>query len=230
MGVLLTKHGFNIKLSNVEHLEAIYDLIEGKWSYQKIDSIFGRNCYYFVYTNKKDIFTKEVLEHQKFLSKKFWCYKNHRIKEKFMGAYSIDEFKKLVEEDKKQVEKFYKKQERPKENLDKGVYGIYYNDKLIYIGKTDVSFNTRFKQHQEALTSGSTSQYLYKYLLNEKQLNGNIAISFKPLITIKDLKIEDVSIIKNRDIEAMELALIHLYKPICNIQGIKQDYKFTYGG
>ena len=30
--------------------------------------------------------------------------------------------------------------------------------------------------------------------------------------------------------EAMELALIQLYQPICNIQGIKQDYEFTYEG
>ena len=51
-------------------------------------------------------------------------------------------------------------------------------------------------------------------------------ITLKPLINIKDLKVK--GIIRNRDIEAMELALIQLYQPICNIQGIKQDYEFTY--
>lgn len=48
------------------------------------------------------------------------------------------------------------------------------------------------------------------------------------LINVKHFKIENISDITNRDIEAIELALIQLNKPICNIQGIKQNYKFTY--
>lgn len=182
MAMLLTKHGFNANLINVEHLDAIFDLIEGKWSYRRLNPIY--NIYYFVYDNKEDIFTKEVLEHQKFLGKKFWFYKNHRIEGKLFGACSIDEFNELVEKDKKEREQLLLKQQKrkekiqKKENADRGIYGIYYNGELIYIGKTDVDFEIRFKQHQDALTSGLETQYLYKYLKEEKKKHGNISITF----------------------------------------------------
>lgn len=117
-----------------------------------------------------------------------------------------------------------KKKQAIKENSDRGIYGIYCNNKLIYIGKTNVSFEIRFKQHKEAVESKSTTQFLYKYIIQQKEQN-NAEIIMKPLVNVKELKVKGK--INNRDIEAMELALIDLYKPICNIQGIKQDYEFS---
>ena len=234
--MLLTKHGFNSNIDNVQHLEAIFDLIEGKWKIGKLNY-----HYYFIYDNYNDIFNEETKLHQNFLSKKFWTYRKYDMDVggiKFCAICSesdfykeVDEFNKKEEERIKKAlirQKQLKKKEEKKINADRGIYGIYYNKELIYIGKTDVNFETRFKQHKDALISGSEVQYLYKYLKEEKKKYGEVSISFKPLINVKDFKIENISDITNRDIEAMELALIHLYKPICNIQGVKQDYKFTY--
>lgn len=220
----LTKHGFDSKVSNVKHLEAIFDLIEGKWKIYRM----GHKCY-FVYDD--DIFTPELKAHQAHLSKKFWSYRNYKIKDKIWCGCSVSEFKKEVEIYEKELEEKRKKEEKiqkkqmKKVNADRGIYGIYCNNKLIYIGKTDVDFETRFKQHKYAVESGSTSQYLYKYLGKMKRDEGCV-ITLKPLVNIKDLKVKGT--IRNRDIEAMELALIQLYQSICNIQGIKQDYEFTY--
>lgn len=220
----LTKHGFDSSICNVEHLDAIFDLIKGKWRVYELE---WRS--YFVYDD--DIFTSELKNHQSFLSKKFWSYKNYKIQDKIFKACSMSEFKEELEEYKQQQELEKKKEENrqkkieKKANANRGIYGIYCNDKLVYIGKTDVDFETRFKQHKSALELNSTSQYLYKYL-NAIKKEENCIITLKPLINIKDLKVKNN--IRNRDIEAMELALIQLYQPICNIQGIKQDYEFTY--
>ena len=48
-------------------------------------------------------------------------------------------------------------------------------------------------------------------------MNGN-DVRLKPIINVKELNTSNK--ISNRDIEAMELALIHLYQPKCNIQGV----------
>ena len=227
--MLLTKHGYNVNLINVEHLDAIFDLIEGKWEIKTLGAVN-----YFVYDS--NIPVAEIKKHQSFLPKKFWSYRKYingtpikiwdaMTKEEYnIKIKQIEEAKK--EEERKQRVKVQKAQK--KKNADRGIYGIYYNEELIYIGKTDVDFETRFNQHKDALTSGLETQYLYKYLKEEKKKHGNISITFKPLINVKHFKIEDISDITNRDIEAIELALIQLNKPICNIQGVKQDYKFTY--
>ena len=88
--VNLTKHGFDSGIQNVNHLEAIYELIEGKW---KICTLGFVN--YFVYD--EDIFTSEVEYHQAFLSKKFWSYKNYNVKGKIHHVCSNLEFKKELE-------------------------------------------------------------------------------------------------------------------------------------
>lgn len=44
----------------------------------------------------------------------------------------------------------------------------------------------------------------------------------KPLIAIEELKVDNG--VSPRDIKAMELALITLYQPICNVEGIYTNY------
>ena len=104
-----------------------------------------------------------------------------------------------------------------------GVYGIYYEDKeeseLIYIGMTSRGFKTRWEEHYnifKGIEKPEDSMILYKQNLDINK------ISFKKLINVKELKYEGV--ITSRDIEAMELALISLYKPKYNILGIQKPY------
>lgn len=222
----LTRWGFDKKVCNADKLDKIWDLLEGKVTVRDVG--FGR---FIVWED--DAITDEVKELQKGLTKKWYTYSNYKIEElKYLNGRGMPEsefLKKKEEYEKKEAAKKKKAEERKKkqaikENSDRGIYGIYCNDKLIYIGKTNVSFEARFKQHKEAVESKSTIQFLYKYIVQQKEQN-NAEITMKPLVNIKELKVKGK--ITNRDIEAMELALIDLYKPICNIQGVKQDYEFS---
>ena len=99
-----------------------------------------------------------------------------------------------------------------------GIYGIYINNILIYIGKTTTSFKVRFQQHKHFMNVEENKDYLYQILKCAKQ--NNQIITLKPLIIVEDLKVQYP--IKDRDLDAMELALITLYKPQCNIK----NYRF----
>lgn len=121
-----------------------------------------------------------------------------------------------------QREKFGKEWERelPQYRKDRGIYGIYCNDELVYIGKTNVAFEKRFAQHWEGIHQGK-GMYLYEQLHKEDY---NI-ITMKSIISLYDIKIgEELS---NRDIESMELALITLYKPKYNRAGVTSDYIYS---
>ena len=121
-----------------------------------------------------------------------------------------------------QREKFGKEWERelPQDRKDRGIYGIYYKDELVYIGKTNVAFEKRFSQHWEGIYQGQ-GMYLYEQLHKEDW----DMITMKPIISLYDIKIgEELS---NRDIESMELALITLYKPKYNRAGVTGDYIYS---
>ena len=64
------------------------------------------------------------------------------------------------------------------------------------------------------------SKELYVYSLLKSTDN----IKFKPLIDASKLKTN--SPLTRRDIEAMELSLITIYKPIGNVAGVKTKFKF----
>lgn len=105
-----------------------------------------------------------------------------------------------------------------------GVYGIYVENILVYIGKTNTNFWTRFLQHKSMMNQEvhETKGNLYKLLKAAKQ-NGKV-ITLRPIIIAEDLNVRGK--VKDRDIDAMELALITLYQPQCNIEGRLREYKF----
>lgn len=121
-----------------------------------------------------------------------------------------------------QREKFGKEWERklPQNRKDRGIYGIYYKDELVYIGKTNVTFEKRFAQHWEGIHQGQ-GMYLYEQLHKEDW----DMIIMKPIISLYDIKIREE--LSNRDIESMELALITLYKPKYNKAGVTGDYIYS---
>lgn len=102
---------------------------------------------------------------------------------------------------------------------NKGVYGIYLRGELVYIGKTTVAFDVRFRKHRDGILRGE-GMYLYEQLHNEPFED----IEMKPIIRVGDLKVEGA--IEDRDIGSMELALISLYKPRFNKAGITCDYRW----
>lgn len=104
-----------------------------------------------------------------------------------------------------------------------GIYGIYCDNKLVYIGKTIVDFKVRYKQHLYNLQNDNET-YLYKKLRQYKE-KGAI-IQLKPLIVLEDLQLKNKKEISNTELECMELALIISYQPELNIEGRLQPYTF----
>lgn len=96
---------------------------------------------------------------------------------------------------------------------DTGIYGIYYNSTLIYIGKTNRKLKYRWASHiylSEHLEEFSKTNYqLYRFKEH---------IRFKTIITGTQLR----KITKDRNetcgIDILESLLIAIYNPIFNIQ------------
>lgn len=105
-----------------------------------------------------------------------------------------------------------------------GIYAIYINDNIVYIGETIRSFKERFKEHQNNMENRDNKERLYTYLRNAK-INGD-QITLKPLITLKELKNNAVSF-THRDLLAIEYGMIQYFKPILNIEGIFKKYSFN---
>lgn len=96
-----------------------------------------------------------------------------------------------------------------------GVYGLYKNDELIYIGSTIRDFEDRRQEHIEGLKAKKKELYVYSLL---DTIDMRVIIDCSELKVNKKLNIEDV--------ESMELALITLYKPEGNLAGRTTDFKY----
>ena len=100
-----------------------------------------------------------------------------------------------------------------------GVYGMYENGELVYIGMTMRKFEDRWQEHLDNIKDRSTALNFYQYVSNDAK------IEFKKLIEIEKLKC-NVELTK-RDIEAMEFALIYEHQPKYNLAGRTVPYRFS---
>lgn len=108
-----------------------------------------------------------------------------------------------------------------------GIYGIYIDDELIYIGSTTRSFEVRFKEHRgRMLDAGWTGQPLLYGRLREAFKQGR-SLTLVPLVEIENLKRKGKGISK-RDVHIMELALISWLQPPCNVEGVTEPYFIPY--
>ena len=109
-----------------------------------------------------------------------------------------------------------------------GIYGIYIEDELVYIGKTTQNFQKRFYQHKHLIDfpDDSETQYDMYYELAVARAQGR-NIQLRPLIIAEYIPYDSLYDLTNRDLESMEMALIWCYRPRYNIKGIKQPYKYT---
>ena len=110
-----------------------------------------------------------------------------------------------------------------------GIYGIYVDNKLVYIGKTTQGFQKRFYQHKHLMDfpDDSETQYDMYYELAVARAQGS-CIQLRPLFIVETVKYDSLYHITNRDIESMEFALIETLKPKYNICGVKKPYKYTH--
>ena len=109
-----------------------------------------------------------------------------------------------------------------------GIYGIYVDNELVYIGKTTQSFQKRFNQHKRLMDypDDSETQYEMYYELAVARAQGK-SVQLRPLIIAEYIPYDSLYDLTNRDLESMEMALIWCYRPRYNICGIQKPYRFT---
>lgn len=107
-------------------------------------------------------------------------------------------------------------QMKPLKNGGIGIYGIYEDNQLVYIGYTMRSFDIRWQEHRRGIAQQSDKLWLYK-LINKKN-----KIDFRVLLDVTELKYNRK--ITKHDLEMMELALIHVFKPKYNFAGKTIEY------
>lgn len=107
-------------------------------------------------------------------------------------------------------------------NTSHGIYGIYMDGKLVYIGMTERSFKERWEEHIQCIMDKNVSQYLYKYIRSypDKIFTFHIILDVDQLNTRTKMQ--------KRDLQSIELALITLYQPVCNIEGRLKLYCFNH--
>lgn len=101
--------------------------------------------------------------------------------------------------------------------IGKGVYGIYIDGLLVYIGKTNTTFEKRYKQHLEALNNYEPGGWQQEHLYAAMRLGKEV--KFETLV--------EANSFTNHEIECMEYALITTNKPQYNYQGVVVPYQFT---
>ena len=106
-----------------------------------------------------------------------------------------------------------------------GVYGIFVNNNLVYIGSTSISFKDRFLEHKGYIRNNSEIMYLYKKL--KLDLENNCNVEFKPLIILEDLQMLHKKTINKKELKCMEFALIMVLQPKYNIAGRLQPFNFS---
>lgn len=114
-------------------------------------------------------------------------------------------------------------------NNNTGIYGIYLNGQLVYIGKTTQSFYKRYLQHKRLITNpeDSETQYNMYYELAEELAKGS-SVELKPIFEAETAAYNSLYHLTNRDLESMEFILIHLLRPRYNILGVKKPYRYTH--
>lgn len=108
-----------------------------------------------------------------------------------------------------------------------GIYGIYIDDELVYIGKTTRNFEDRFQQHKYLLLhpeKDAGCMILYDGLRDAKEHGHHVWMA--PIVDLSKIQYISMISINNRDIECMEMALIEEHKPRLNVCGISKPYKF----
>lgn len=108
-----------------------------------------------------------------------------------------------------------------------GIYGLYLDGELVYIGKTTQSFLKRYSQHKRLVDfpEESEKQYDMYYELAEALALGK-SLSLRPLFVAEEVPYNSLYKLTNRDLESMEFIMIHIFKPRYNVAGVKVPYRY----
>ena len=99
-------------------------------------------------------------------------------------------------------------------NYQGGIYGIYNQETLLYIGKTTMNFKERFSAHQRKLEDKNSTEEIYQYCRNNNITKVNL--SFKILYDCKDCPLS------NEQLECLETNYINKFQPLYNTKKLNQ--------
>lgn len=201
-----------MKLQNRENLLNIYRTLEPLSSFSKYNDWLDRE---YIAMIVPDNYKEICIDDQKKLSKPYWTYK-----QKYYNWFGTkDEFDAMVARQQEERRKLLERQS--KKNVSQvcngGVYGVYRNGQLIYIGST-IDFNKRWNEHKRNIKNKDYKLYFYKLIKPEDNIEFKILIDGSKLKTDKTLTATDL--------KTMELALITLSQPIGNIAGRLQPFRY----
>lgn len=204
----LKNYGFHKNIKNYQNLMNIYKTLEplSKFVEYKEQAYGMPRIAMIVPNNYKEI----CLEDQKQLSKPYWTYNQNYYK--WFGTQK--EFDAMIAKIKKEEQRQIKKD---KGISNGGVYGVYKNGELIYIGST-IDFNKRWAEHKRYMKNRDYKLHFYKLFQPGDR------VDFKVLID--GSKLEADREITPMDLKTMEYALINVFKPIGNIAGRIQPFKY----
>lgn len=104
-----------------------------------------------------------------------------------------------------------------------GIYGIYVDNDLVYIGQSK-NIEKRITEHSIKMNE---SKYMSKeklYCLLRQAISNNKKITAKVLINISEIPTS----LTQRDLDVLELALIVEHKPAGNTNGIDRFFSLTH--
>lgn len=181
-----------------EYLDNNRELIDNKtWSIVKTETVIKRYTTYLAKTDNQKVVSPNI-----------------DIKEKNEDCYNFNSL----------VENYSIRKVSQDWDSKTGIYGIFIDGKIVYIGSTYSSFRQRFMGHRTSLKNPSLKIH---YAIKEA-LEKNKEIEFRPLIISEDLEYEGRdSSISRMELKSMELALITVLKPKYNIEG--KVVPFHYG-
>lgn len=131
----------------------------------------------------------------------------------------LKEYVAKREEEKKKKDEQKREKEKAKraKREEYGIYGIYINKELVYIGKTIRDFKERWKEHENCVKdrtiANSNQPYLYEAMRNNEY-------EFVKLVDLSGKTFYDI------ELQCMEFALIEVHKPKYNYVGVKVPYEF----
>ena len=97
-----------------------------------------------------------------------------------------------------------------------GIYGIYFKDILLYIGKTTGDFNNRFSTHKNNIDNKDRTEKFYQYCYDNNISSDTL--NFKILFDCKNCPLS------SEQIECLETNYINDYHPLYNEKKIdRQD-------
>ena len=104
-----------------------------------------------------------------------------------------------------------------------GIYAIYANEKMLYIGSTRTTFRERLSKHNSEIKEKAETNDFYSYLSYNQD---KMSFSMRPLIIFDYLKTKKE--ITAESCGWMELALISVFRPRFNVKGKKENFIFPH--